>query len=60
MNIEEVEIDGQLITVKPPVSGISINETTVTYQDATGSSSANFSSEKIAKQFASWLSAQKI
>lgn len=59
MGIEEVEIDGQLIMVKPPISDINVSETTVTYQDATGNASVSLSSAVLASKFAAWLSELK-
>ncbi len=58
MGSEEVEIDGQLITVRLPVSNVSVKDKEVTYSDATGPSSCNFSSPQVAEQFADWLTSQ--
>lgn len=55
MDFEEIEIDGQLITVSLPVSDIRRDENCVRYQDATGGSEAIFSSAELAKQFADFL-----
>ena len=58
MGSEEVEIDGQLITVRLPVSNVNVNDKEVNYSDATGPSSCNFSSPQVAEQFADWLTSQ--
>ncbi|GGD78290.1 hypothetical protein [Lacimicrobium alkaliphilum] len=55
MGIEEIEIDGQLITVSPPVSDISVNENSVRYQDSTGASETSFSTASQARDFADFL-----
>lgn len=60
MGIEEVEIDGQLITVQPPVTNISIHGSDVKYQDGTGVTVTSFSTEAIAEQFAQWLADQPL
>lgn len=60
MGIEEVEIDGQLITVQPPVTNISIHGNDVKYQDGTGVTVTSFSTEAIAEQFAQWLTDQTL
>ena len=57
MGSEEVEIDGQLITVRPPVSNITTNgKGEVRYVDSTGPTQCQFSTDEIAGQFAAWLS----
>lgn len=61
MHSEEIEVDGQLITLKLPVSNIHIvNQTTVRFEDATGPSQCDFSSAEIANQFSDWLLQQSI
>ncbi|WP_218312942.1 hypothetical protein [Alteromonas antoniana] len=58
MGSEEVEIDGQLITVQMPVGNIQVSDKQVTYSDASGASTCTFSSPDIAQQFADWLQTQ--
>lgn len=60
MGSEEVEIDGQLIVVRMPVGKVMVNDKQVTYSDATGPSSCEFSSPQFAQQFADWLESQSI
>ncbi|WP_414829778.1 hypothetical protein [Alteromonas sp. H39] len=60
MGSEEVEIDGQLITVQMPVSHINVSDKHVTYSDASGPSSCTFSSPHIAQEFADWLRSQSV
>ena len=60
MGSEEVEIDGQLITVQMPVGNIQVSDKQVTYSDASGTSSCRFSRPDIAQQFADWLQAQSL
>lgn len=55
MYIEEIEIDGQLIRISPPVSDIQVAKATVIYQDSTGGAKASFSNQGLAEQFASLL-----
>lgn len=60
MGAEEIEIDGMLISVRMPVSDVRQQDNVVEYQDATGPSRCEFSSQAIASRFADWLDAQTL
>lgn len=51
MEIEEIEIDGQLITVLLPLSNIKVDGHTVSYTDSKGYSEQTFSTPSLARKF---------
>ncbi|MCW8092119.1 hypothetical protein [Alteromonas sp. ASW11-130] len=51
MDIEEIEIDGQLIVVHLPVNNMNISGRTVSYQDGGGSREQSFSTTSLARKF---------
>ncbi|GAB5387019.1 MAG: hypothetical protein Alis3KO_41420 [Aliiglaciecola sp.] len=51
MDIEEIEIDGQLISVSLPVSDLIVDRNTVKYKDANGNCEESFSTSSLARKF---------
>jgi hypothetical protein len=51
MDIEEIDIDGQLITISLPVNNLKIDGKTVSYRDSDGDCEKSFSTPSIARKF---------
>jgi hypothetical protein len=51
MDIEEIDINGQLITISLPINNLEIDGKTVSYRDSDGDCEESFSTPSITRKF---------